>query len=297
MSNYNLTKLGLIFLFLGVLFGVITTISMFLTNGKIQALSAIQFIGMIFFLVALIIMVVGGYGLKEYGEKHGKFTLYALIIFLITIGVGVAFLIVTVMMAFSSITGSGDLQGMKSILYFGPVFAILVSIIYIFLLYELQEKYGKIILLVSFIIAIISSIVIVYLSLPIYDDIYGNLNLASSSSREIETLTQEVNIKVSEIGIYNAIHNILLLVVMIIPLNKMFSGDLKPIPRSATSGQKCTNCGFDIPQYSETCPKCGQFYGAQAAQTAPASSLKFCPNCGHKNEEGKTFCEECGVKF
>ena len=293
MSNYNITKYGLIFLFVGVLLGIITTISLFVTNGEIQALSSIQLFGMIFFLVALILMVVGGYGLKEYGEKHGKFTLYALIIFLITIGVGVAFLIMTIMMAFNSIKNSGNINDLRNLVYFGPVFGVLITLIYLFLLHEILDKKGKIILYIASIIAIIVAIIIAIQSLQVYDELYTGLDFSTITTSQINELSQESTQKTSVIGIYNIIHNILLLVAIILPIYQMSSGELKPIQRKTK--RICNNCGFEVPEYSDTCPKCGQFYGAIAKESSQV--FKYCPECGHQNEEGKTFCEECGAKF
>ena len=254
MGNYYLTKYGLIFLIVGLVLGIITNVSIFLTNGQIQALSFIQLIGMIFFLVAIILMVIGGFGLKEYGAKHGKFTLYALIIFIIALIVGLVFIVMTITSSISSFMGSGNLDSLKYVIYFGPIFTVFVMLIYLFLLYELENLSGKIILFVAFPISIIVSIVIAYLSIPIFDELFASFDFTTMLSTEIQSLSSEASMKSSVIGIFNIIPNLLLLVAMIIPLYRISTGELTIVPRAI---KRCTNCGFDVPSNMESCPKCG----------------------------------------
>ena len=310
MGNYNITKYGLIFLLLGIILEIITLASLFLTQGEIQALGIINFVGNIFTLVGLILMIVGGFGLKEYGKTHGTFTMIALIIFIAIIVVSIIFTLIVIFSSISSVmissaTTSADISqaidGIKTLVYLVPIVTIMGIILHLFLLYNLEDTSGKIILLIALIVGIIASLVVVNQSFPIFDETIGAVDVSNFSvlnsdaiQSEIEEAGEVFTKETSVLKIYLIIHNILLMVAILLPFIRMSTGKLTVAPRSS-SNRKCSNCGFDVPQYSETCPKCGQYYGSAPMQTQ--SALKFCPNCGHKNEEDKTFCEECGTQF
>jgi len=300
MSGYNLTKIGLIFLIVGMIMGIIpSAILSFIDVSNVAAglgLGIVAGLGAIFLFVALIILWVAGIGLKEYGKKHSKFTLISLILFLVAIGVTIAVSVITAFSMFSSIS-SGDFSGYKVIYLLTPISAVFMGLVYLFLLHELENSYGKIILYISFISMIVVSCAIAYIGYTGFEDWYNSLDLSSSnplssiSSNEFVTaLTERTN----QLNLFSIIPNILFLVSAIIPIYRISTEDLKKVPKVA-QGRKCNNCGFEIPQYSDACPKCGQFYGAVATESTPV--FKYCPECGHKNEEGIEFCEECGTKF
>jgi len=327
MGNFNYTKFGLIFWIVGSILALIATIPLLffiqdllnmtdvstLTDFSgliaILILAIVGFIGVVFYLVAYILMCVGGIGYREFGEKHRKFLFISLII-LITIIVLNIVSAVYQMMTVGNAASTGDLSGIVNI-YILPIAATIVGgLFYVFLLHELEDFKGRIVLYVMLGCTIAIAIVIAFLQYSNFDAWAANVDklianlppsstiMGISSSQSPETvINQAVATEGYKYTIYSIIPMFLQFAAMILAFFRIRSGALKPVPRSVTSGRKCTNCGFDVPQYSETCPKCGQFYGAPATQALPAVSLKFCPNCGHKNEEGKTFCEECGVKF
>ena len=78
----NLTKNGLLCLIIGAIIGLLGNISLFLTGGKIIAISYIGSIGGLFFFIGVILMIIGR---KEFGERHSRFVLFALILFIISI--------------------------------------------------------------------------------------------------------------------------------------------------------------------------------------------------------------------
>jgi len=304
MSNYNLTKLGLIFLIIGMIMGIIPTGIFYFVNPNnfisTIVLGVVAGIGAIFIFVALIIMWVAGIGLKEYGQKHSKFCLISLILFLVAIGAVLAGSFIT---AFSMVdsTASGSYSGYKTTYLLGPVSATFMGLVYLFLLHEIEDTYGKIVLYLSFIIMIVVSCIIAYIGYIGFDEWLSGLNFSSSSTMNTIISSSTTNSfstafteRSNQLNIYSIIPNILFLASAILPLSRILSGNLKIIPRKAVN-RICSNCGFEVPQYTNTCPKCGQFYGAIAKESS--SSLKFCPNCGAKNEENLDFCEECGTKF
>lgn len=304
MSNYNLTKIGLIFFIVGIIMGIIPTGIFYFVDannfGATLGLGAVAAIGAIFIFVALIIIWVGGIGLKEFGKKHSKFCLISLILFLVAIG---AIIAVSLASAFSMVGSlvNGDFSAYKTTYLLTPVSAIFMGLVYLFLLHELEDSYGKIVLYISFITMILVSCIIAYIGYTGFDEWYSKLNIApqsflmSGTSASSISFTTAFQTRTNQLNVFSIIPSALLLAAAILPLYRILTGKLKIIPKQAI-GRNCLNCGFNIPAYSETCPKCGQYYGAAPGQQTQ-SNLKFCPNCGHKNEEGKTFCEECGVKF
>lgn len=300
----NITKIGLIFFIVGLIMEIIPAGILYFVDANSIAslvLALVSGIGAIFIFVSLIIIWVAGIGLKEYGKKHSKFCMISLILFLVAIGVILAVAIAAAFMMAGSFI-NGDYSAYKTTYLLSPISAIFTGLVYLFLLHELQDYYGRIVLYVTFITLIVVSIVVAYIGYAGFDEWYSKLNLVpqgflmSSTGTSSSSFTTAFQTRTNQLNIFSIIPNILLLVAAILPVYRISTGALKKIPKQYVS-RNCSNCGFEIPVYSETCPKCGQYYGAQAAQAAPISNLKFCPNCGHKNEEGKTFCEECGVQF
>jgi len=300
MSNYNLTRIGLIFLIIGMVMGIIASgilsLMDYSNTTATLGLAVVAAFGGIFIFVSLIIIWVAGIGLKEFGKKHSKFNLISLILFLVAIGAIIAVSVVTAFSMFSSLS-SGDFSAYKITYLLSPISAVFIGLVYLFLLHELEDSYGKIILYISFISMIVVSCIIAYLGYTGFDEWYSSLDLSSpnifsTGSTEFATAFSE---KTNQLNIFSIIPNILFLVSAILPVYRISTGDLIKTARQ-TQSKICSNCGFDIPQYSEACPKCGQYYGAAPSQQTQ-SALKFCPECGHKNEEGKTNCEECGTKF
>ena len=134
MGNTNYTKFGLIFFIVGSILVMVSTIPLlFLVQDLfnmtdvsatadfssligVLVLAIVGFIGLIFYLVAYILMCVGGIGYREYGEKHRKFLLISLIILIST-------MVLTIIQAIYQMTtvgnaaSTGDLSGIKNIYY------------------------------------------------------------------------------------------------------------------------------------------------------------------------------------
>ena len=181
---------------------------------------------------------------------------------------------------------------------------------YVFILHELEDFKGKIVLYMAFISAVAIAVIVAFLNISNFDawatntvklieessvsGTFFGMDLGTQNAQNI--INQAIATEGYKYIAYGIIPMILQFIALIIPFYRIRTGELKQNPRSTSLNRKCSNCGFDIPQYSETCPKCGQYYGAAPDQQTQ-SALKFCPECGHKNEESKTFCEECGTQF
>ena len=285
MEDTNLTKIGLWFLIIGQILVLISVISFFATNGTIIALSYLSIVGGLLAFIALIIMIVGGLGLKEYGKKHGTFTLIALIIWIIgiviTLIIGVMVVFFVISAAFPNLSSSQsfiiELGSLKNLVYAVPISTILGGLMYLFLLYKLENKIGKIMLFLMFIVAIISSIIVTYFSLQAFDQSLGSVTITVSpfmSSAELTTQLQSYidsfNVEISKIGMYGIATNILILITLIIPIWRIQTGDLKKVPKETPSVLQSSSMNI---------------------------VNKNCPKCGVKNHQESKFCESCGEIF
>ena len=257
MQNY--TKIGLLFLMIGILVGIISNISLFLTEGKIMALSYIGSIGGLFSFIGIILMLVGR---KEYGEMHRKYVIYAIIIFILSIVIGGIFMAMIIYFAVSQGVG-GDPGVLSYLLYIIPIASIMGGLSYIFLLYKLETKEGTIVLFVAFIVTIITSIILTITIIPFFEEFLNSIysNFGEMSSTEMTSLTTEFQQKISSSGIYGVINNILLLIAIYIPYRRIASGELVPVSletKSVESDRRCPNCSRSIPMDAQLCPYCGK---------------------------------------
>lgn len=327
MENFNYTKFGLIFWIVGYIMSLIATIPLLfliqdlfnitdpstLTDFSgliaILVLAIVGFIGLVFYLVAYILMCVGGIGYREFGEKHRKFLIISFIIFIILIVLNIVTSVYQ-MMVVGDAASTGDLSGIVNI-YILPIAATIVGgLFYVFILHELEDLKGKVVLYIMLGCTIAIAVITAFFQYSNFDvwaanvaellsestvsgSIFG-MDLGTQNAQNI--INQAIATEAYKYTIYGAIPMVLQFVAMILAFYRIKIGDLKSVPRAISRGRRCSNCGMEIPEYAESCPKCGQFYGAVQTQQSQGI-LKYCPNCGHKNEESKEFCEECGTKF
>lgn len=245
MSGYNLTKIGLIFFLVGLVLSVIAGILNYLVTEIIMINGIIAGIGGVLFLVALILMGIGGVGYKEYGEKHKKFVLIAVILFIVSIVIGVIIGIYTSFAIFSAVSESlsesepvlSGFSALKNIFIITPISAVFSGLVYVFLLYELEDKNGKIVLYIAFILLIVTSLIIAWQGTQIFDKwilemqpLFENIDSTSStfgSYSEIQTLSTELQKEMGKISIWGVLPNILFVIAIIIPLNRIKKGELQ----------------------------------------------------------------------
>ena len=330
MGNTNYTKLGLIFFIVGMILALIAAIPLlfmmqdFMNISNITSISdasgllativilgILGFIGLVLYLVAYILMCVGGIAYREYGDKHRKFLLITLIILISLIVVAIIQGILQ-MMAVGAAASSNDLSGLVNIYYLPVATAIFGGLFYIFLIHELSDIKGRIMLYIYYGSSIAITVIIAVLNIINFDNWAANtmklieesnsgsgflMGMDIGSLNAQNTINQAFSIETMKYSAYSIIPSIFIFIALILAFYRIHRGELKPIPKPSVNVRRCPNCGMEIPQYSESCPKCGQYIGTSNSQQFGGTSLKFCPNCGHKNEEGKTYCEECGTQF
>ena len=134
------------------------------------------------------------------------------------------------------------------------------------MLYELEDKNGKIVLFLAFIATIIASILITVDAMSLYEELMSSIAAGETS------LTNTFNYisKISRTGIYGIISSGLLLIALILPYNRIKSGELAP-----------------------TSPKTNSFYGGNTTVTQD----RLCPNCGRTIPFDSKICPYCRRKF
>jgi hypothetical protein len=201
-------------------------------------------------------------GRREYGEKHSKFAIYAAVIFVLSIVIAAVFSIMISMINFISNSPTNT----NIILLQTPITSTIGGLVYLFLLYELEDKNGKIVLFLAFIATIIASILITVDAMSLYEKLMSSIAAGETSFTNIFDYIS----KISRTGIYSVIGSGLLLIALILPYNRIKSGELVPTP-----------------------PKTGSFYGGNATVTQD----RLCPNCGRIIPFDSKICPYCRRKF
>jgi len=272
MENY--TKNGLIFLIIGMIISMISTgllgVYQFLTpDESVSNLFSMIGFGIIGGIGGLLILVGGVLfliGRKEFGERHQKFVLYAVIIFIVGIiissvvgGIG-TFITISQSMVNGSET---DISWVGySILTSTIIGSITGSLAYVFALYELEDKNGKRILYLAFIVSIIITIIIGFFSIGAIEAMIADISSGGSSTDFTSSFTYTSQItQYSSLGI---ISNILWLITLYIPYNRIKKGELVPQKTTVLGTTKpspervCPNCQKEIPNDARICPYCGK---------------------------------------
>jgi len=258
MQNY--TKTGLLLLMIGMITGMIGNVLLFFTSFLIGSnilglfgLIAISFVagigGLIMLIGALLIII----GRKEFGERHQKFTIYAVVIYIISIVIGGVLGVIFAMMSY--VSGSYSYTYITSI-----ITAILGGIAYIFLLYELEDHTGRYVLYAAYASSIVVAIFISLYSIGQFGEIFGPVYSTDTSSSSVMSATASVG----KVAIFNLINGVLLLFAVYIPYRRIISGELvpasiNPLGQSSSAPDRvCPNCNRSIPMDANTCPYCGK---------------------------------------
>jgi len=261
----NNTQRGLLILIIGISIGIITNISLFLLTDNLPGVLTLILvailggIGGVLTLIGLILMVIGR---REYGEKHSKFAMYAAVIFVLSIVIATVFSIMISMINLISNSSTNP----NIILLQIPITSTIGGLVYIFLLYELEDKKGKIVLFLAFIATIIASILITVDIMSLYGELMSAIAAGETSFTNIFDYIS----KISRTGIYGIISSGLLLIALILPYNRIKSGELAP-----------------------TSPKTNSFYGGNTTVTQD----RLCPNCGRTIPFDSKICPYCRRKF
>ena len=237
-------------------------------------------IGGLLGLIGAILMLVGR---KEFGEKHRKFIFYAVLVFIISIVVSVILVGISMFVTFASVSQSFTSESPDDMVDFFRnnnfmiitaittlISATLGGLIWIFGLYQLENKTGRIVLFAAYIGMIITATIVAISSMLVFEDLIGSggfEKLLNSSSFNSSSYTQ-LSSSFPWIGttaifslIGNTISNVLLIIALYIPYKRITSGELIPISTStkaAESDRICPNCGKAIPFDANICPYCSK---------------------------------------
>lgn len=253
------TKTGLLLLIIGTILGILSNILLFLLGSTGVALSSFGSIGGLLSFIGIILLI---FGRKEFGEKHRKFVIYALILWLIAIIVPTIVIAGTVFTYVSqSMSGGADPSSLQYIFMIIPIASIISGLAYVFLLYELENKIGRMVLFAAIAVSVITSIVIALSIGSVVDETFGSIDFENTDSSEISPLTNELTQKISSLGIYSVANGILMLFALIIPYNRISSGELVPTvstKKQSEPDRRCPNCGQTIPFDANICPYCSK---------------------------------------
>ena len=256
MKSY--TQTGLLVAIVAISIGILEELLTFITQGVID----ISFSGLIA-IAALILIFVGR---KEFGERHKKFVFIAAILFIFTIVITVIFFAHTFFTLYNEVTNITygkdiDLSSFRNILLIAPITAILSSLFYLFLLYNLQDYKGKILLYSMIIASAIVSFYILIEGTPIVDNWISQIentvnNSMFISQSEINEIQKELATNMSRITLIGAIPNLITIAALYNAYHRIKSGSLVPLIKSSNQ-KKCMNCGRVCPSDYVVCPDCG----------------------------------------
>jgi MFS family permease len=292
------TQNGLLLLIIGLLIyliiGLITSISNFFIDDyeTFSILGGVVLV--IFSFIAAILILAGAIffliGRREFGEKHQKNVIYALIIFVINIFFTTILTSALVFIGFSSMlssSGNNFIPFSIAILIISFVSAILVGVMYYFALIELEDEKGKLILYAG----IISSIIISIITSVYYYGYMNEIFRRFSSSSGAPSFSGIENI--GGIGILSIIPGILFIFALFIPYNRIIEGKLipqdltayTPAYGSSVPGRLCPECGRGIPMDALLCPYCGKDFDYQNLQKNKTFEEKNNDNINQNNHE------------
>jgi hypothetical protein len=300
MKGY--TKKALLLLMIAQILAMVTIIFLYLTWFSInpETVSSDNFsfplllipVGVIGVIASLIVIIGAIFflmGSKEFGEPHKRFVFYAIIVFILYIVVVMAITTFTAFLTFATVSqtlftqntamNQENITQLFSVtLITSPLMAIMSGLIWVFGLYHLENKKGRMVLFSAYIwmiaIAIITSISSYYLftdwvATGYFENLSGGSG-GSSSYSQLVSSSQWIGTTgvISLIGML--IQNMLFFFALYIPYQRISSGDLVPVESTLFSSitdsssthqqRRCPNCGRGIPFDALVCPYCGKKY-------------------------------------
>ena len=177
----NITSSGLTSMFVGI------------------SAAAIGGVGGLIGLIGAILMLIGR---KEFGEKHRKFIFYAVILIVISVIVTVIFTIViaatTYLYISQNISNGSENMGnalinnnfFTLIFFITPISGSIGGLVWVFGLYQLEDKTGRMILFAAFACIVVTAVVVSMSSMMFFEEFFNsadfqeaiNSNSVSSSA-------------------------------------------------------------------------------------------------------------------
>ena len=253
------TKTGLLLLIIGIALSMVSNILLFILGTTQTTIASLGSIGGLLFLIGILLFILGR---KEFNERHRKFVIYALILWFISIIIPTVVVSVAVFQYVSqSMSGVADTDSLQNIFMIFPIASILSGLAYFFLLYELENKIGRMILFAAVFVSIITSIIVMMSIGSMIGETFESIDFVNNDPSEINALTNQISQKISSLGIYSIFTNILMLIVLFIPYQRISSGELiakYSANQTSKPDRRCPNCGQAIPFDANICPYCSK---------------------------------------
>lgn len=274
MQNY--TKNGLLLILIGMILGIIGSIvtgtyalvfSMDTITDIAGYLGVAVFgaVGSILMFVGAILLIIGR---KEFGPKHQKNIIYAIVIFIV--GLVIAGIVggISVFISVSSSLSEGgtfDPSGISTFILISTIIGSITSgIAYMLAFYELEDKKGRMVLYAAFIVSVVIASVIGMSTADLMSEVYANMGSDPSSYNFSSAFSMETPI--SKFTILGAISNAFWALAVYLPYKRIKDGELVPQEIDVfKSIQKiperiCPNCNKEIPNDANICPYCGKSF-------------------------------------
>ena len=238
---------------------IIALLSFFLHDdfsiiGFIMLLGIISLIGALIILVGAILFLIGR---KEFGPKHQKNVINAVIVFLINIVMVVVLASAMIYLIVTSALFNDNTGPYPAIfIIISVVSACLGGLTYYYALIELENDHGKTVLYIAIIASIIISVIVSSFVLGSFGDLY----------EPVESDVNDFNYSYSQgsngIEFLNALPGLLFIYAIYIPYKRIRDGELVPQVKqsfgSTYPSRMCPNCGRGIPMDALICPYCGK---------------------------------------
>ncbi len=256
----NKTKTGLLLILVGLILGIITNAIFFIDVNIAISVSLLASLGSLLIFIGIILMILGR---KEYTEKHRKFVVISLGLFILSVALSV----IIVAVGFSSAIITKDISPIGNAMYAIPISSIFGGLAYVFLLYELEDKNGKIVLISAVILTIMISIFMAINIQSIFEETFGSLIISPDiNTEEITELSNTFSQKVGEISAFSVINNLVMLLAFFMAYRHVNSADFPSAKlnrsfspeKSVKDEWYCPHCGRAVPPDAHICPYCGK---------------------------------------
>ena len=217
----NRTRTGLLLLMIGTIISIITNAALFLSSSIVTMVSSIGVIGALMVFIGIILMILGR---KEFGEKHSKYVLISLLLFILAIAISIVVVTIAVLIALST----EDIGSISSIFYIVPIASISSALAYVFLLHELEDQTGKMILYIATIVSIVVAFYISMNIIPIFEETIGTFE-PSMSIQEMTELQNAFTERISTISAPGFLTNILMFIAIYLAYKRVESGEIRSV--------------------------------------------------------------------